>query len=77
MNPPAKSLTIDAQNKIKIVGNEKFTMTLAPATGLFTGTFYDADNKLRTFNGAVLQKQNSGAGLFKGNGQTGSVELSR
>lgn len=77
MSPPAQNFAINAQNKINIVGNEKFTMTLAPATGLFTGTFLDIGNKSRTFKGAVLQKQNRGAGLFKGNGQTGTVEVSR
>jgi hypothetical protein len=70
-----KNLTIDAKNKIKIVGNEKFTMTLAPASGLFTGTFYDTAAKLRTFNGAILQNRATGAGLFRGNGQTGTVEI--
>lgn len=75
VNPAVKNLTIDALNKIRIVGDGKFTMTLEPATGLFTGTFLDAGNKSRTFKGAVLQKQNRGAGLFKGEKQTGNVEL--
>ena len=70
-----RDVTIDVKNKIKIVGTEKFTMTLAPSTGLFSGTFYDAQKKARAFKGAVLQKQNSGAGLFKGIDQTGAVEL--
>ncbi len=77
VNPAVKNVTIDVQNRVKITGNDRFTMTLRPSTGLFQGAFYDTAKNLRTFRGAVLQKQNRGAGLFKGSGQTGNVELSR
>lgn len=77
MNPGTKDLTIDSQNNIKITGNEAFTMTLAPASGLFSGKIYDTQEKVWPFKGAVLQKQNRAAGLFKGNDATGSVELDR
>ncbi|MEA3213458.1 MAG: hypothetical protein QOE70_6515 [Chthoniobacter sp.] len=85
-DPATKHLTIDSRNRVKILGSERFMMTLLPApvpaaipppppTGVFSGTFYDTEKKARPFKGVVLQKQNVGFGLVKGNGATGSVEL--
>lgn len=51
-------------------------MTPAPATGFFSGKFYDTQQKAWPFKGSVLQKQNRGAGLFKGTCAT-AVALER
>lgn len=72
--PANKELTIDnTSNKVKIVGAEKFTMTIAAKTGLFSGTFYDTAGKARKFYGILLQDQNLGRGYFKGLNQFGHV----
>jgi hypothetical protein len=72
--PAPKTLTLSTANTVSIVGSEKFTMSIALATGLFSGNFLDpGTGKLKAFSGAVFQIGETGSGLFIGNGQTGTV----
>jgi hypothetical protein len=75
--PATKSLNVDTGNLIHILTNERFSMSLAGPTGLFSGTFVDTAKTVRTFHGAVLQKQGIGGGVFIGSRATGSVLLQR
>jgi hypothetical protein len=49
----------------------KLTFTVAPGTGLFSGSFLNGTNY--SFKGAVFQKQSLGAGVFLSKTQSGSV----
>ena len=52
------------------------TLSVRASTGLFTGRFLHSDNHLKAFRGAILQKQNYGAGQFVDfEGQAGNVDL--
>ena len=58
------------------VSSNKLTITLALPTGLFTGSVMVPNSgKVITFNGALLQKLNSGYGCFLGTNQSGEVLL--
>jgi hypothetical protein len=51
-------------------------MKLDPSTGHFSGSFADLGlNKTVHFEGSSLQLDGSGAGLFQGSNETGSVSL--
>jgi hypothetical protein len=73
--PSPKVVNVDTSNHVKITGSEKFSFTITPATGLFTGVFLDTELKTHSFSGAILQKQDLGVGIFSGPHQTGSVVL--
>jgi hypothetical protein len=67
---------ISPTNTVSSSNDKAFTMKLTLATGAFTGTFADpGGGKPKAFSGVVFQKQNICAGLFSGNGQTGSIEI--
>lgn len=70
-------LSVDAAAHFTPLNSPGFKLTLAPATGLFTGQFREGNSTLlRAFGGAFLQKTGEGYGLFKGKErQTGAVEL--
>jgi hypothetical protein len=71
----AKALTISPKDKVTYAGSDKFSLTFASHTGLFSGSFSDTGT-LRHFAGAVLQSGSSGVGLFQEkSGKTGSVIL--
>jgi hypothetical protein len=73
VNPTQKPLEVNA-NKVSTTDGERFQMSFAKS-GLFSGTFYDANGKGWKFNGAVLQQAGLGGGLFKGAGQVGNIDL--
>jgi hypothetical protein len=51
-------------------------LRIAPANGLFSGTFVDPLTGLRgSIKGAVLKKQNTGAGAFRAKNAVGGVCL--
>lgn len=55
-----------------------FKMTIAPASGLFAGTFIHPGTKKTTaFSGVVFQKQNLATGVFAGSSKSGYVSLRR
>jgi hypothetical protein len=65
---------IDANNKVTVVGNDRFTLNLISASGLFTGRGTDpSTGKAIPFKGALLQKRAAGFGQFLGTNQTGQV----
>ena len=55
-------------------GIPPFTLSLAPATGLFSGTV-EAFNRKVPFSGALLQPLNGGSGLFQSPTVTGAVQI--
>jgi len=60
----------------KVTSTNKMTLSITTASGLFKGTAVDpVTGKTLSFNGAVLQKQNRGAGFFLQSDQTGRVLL--
>ncbi len=78
LNPsaPQEKLFLSTLNTVSLVSGPPFTMKLTLTTGVFAGTFADPGGiRPRAFGGVLFQKQNLGAGLFLGNGQTGSVNL--
>ena len=72
-----KVLSWGTDNKVFGFGLEPFKMSIAPSTGLFSGSFKDqGTGKMKNYNGALLQKPEIGAGYFLGNGgTTGEVEV--
>jgi hypothetical protein len=68
-------LTWLSNNKVITATSEPFKMTISASSGLFTGSFTDSTGKTNTFNGALLQTPNIGAGWFLGNGLTGGVKI--
>jgi List-Bact-rpt repeat protein/CARDB protein len=70
------NVLISTANTVSCSNDKAFTMKLTLTTGAFTGTFADpGGGKPKAFSGVVFKKQNIGAGLFLGNGQTGSIEI--
>jgi hypothetical protein len=64
--------TLDANNKVSTT--DKTTLSFTTSSGLFKGSAVDpATRKSIPFTGAVLQKQNSGAGNFRQGNQVGRV----
>lgn len=74
--PADRLLTLTPDNRVLATGGEPFSFTITPGSGLFTGSFRDpATGRSHSFRGAVIQESNRAAGLFLGDGATGSVEL--
>ncbi len=72
--PITNSFALDSANRISTA--DKLTLTFTSASGLFRGTAVDLETgRSIPFSGAVLQKQNRGAGLFRLSEQTGRVIL--
>lgn len=68
----SNSVTLDVNNKVSLCDTNRFKLSIKAKTGLFSGSFIDPSTaKSTTFNGALLQKQNDGAGFFLSGGQTG------
>jgi Calx-beta domain/Chitobiase/beta-hexosaminidase C-terminal domain len=68
-------LLVGASNTVKPTGSgNPFTFSYDSAKGFFSGYLYDF-KKSYFYRGAVLQKQNYGAGLFTGNNVTGNVRF--
>jgi hypothetical protein len=72
----SNSVTLNTNNKVTLCTTNGFKLTITTKTGLFSGSFVNpATSKPTKFNGALLQKQNDGAGLFLGTDQTGFVAV--
>jgi PKD repeat protein len=64
-------VTLTAGN---VVLSTNLTLKITTSTGLFKGSFRRAENGSRVrFQGAILQKQNFGSGLFLGTNESGFV----
>jgi hypothetical protein len=73
-----KSVVISSNGTVTVSppDNDQLILTILPQTGQFRGSFFNAAiNKNVTFNGLVLQSDNSGAGLFAGTNRTGFFTL--
>ena len=73
-----KTVVIDADGGVTVspVGSDQLFLAIQPTTGLFSGSFVNAGiNKRVNLNGALLQSDNSGAGLFPGMNRTGFITL--
>lgn len=72
----SNSVTLNANDKVTLCVTNGFKLTLTARTGLFSGSFVNpATSKPTMFKGALLQKQNDGAGLFLGTDQTGFITV--
>jgi hypothetical protein len=72
----SNSVTLNTANMITLCVTNGFKLTITTKTGLFSGSFVNPNTSKPTkFNGALLQKQNDGAGLFLGTDQTGFVAV--
>ena len=72
----ANSVTIDAVGKVTNTSDNKLTMSISRATGLFNGSATPPGaTQAIPFKGAILQKQNRGAGFFLNLIDSGAVEL--
>jgi hypothetical protein len=72
----SNSVTLNTNDKITLCVTNGFKLTLTARTGLFSGSFVNpATSKSTMFKGALLQKQNDGAGLFLDTDQTGFVTI--
>jgi plastocyanin len=72
-------VNLEPNNKVRnLTTNQPLTMSIALPTGLFSGSVKVDDGgvkKTLAFKGAVLQRQNLGAGFFLGTNESGSVLL--
>ena len=60
----------------KVTSTNKMSLSISTSSGLFTGSVVNpATKKTIPIHGAVLQKQNIGAGYFLGTNETGEVFL--
>jgi hypothetical protein len=72
----SNSVRLNVNNKVSLCGTNGCKLTITTRTGLFSGSFVNpATAKSTAFRGALLQKQNVGAGLFLGADQTGFVTV--
>jgi hypothetical protein len=72
----SNSVTLNPNNKVTLCVTNGFKLTITARTGLFSGSFVNpVTSKPTTFKGALLQKQNDGAGFFLGTDQTGFVTV--
>ena len=74
--PFSNDILWGAKNKITNLGDNKLTLTINTASGLFTGTVTSPESgKPLKFLGALLQKQNTGSGFMLGTNQSSLVVL--
>ena len=74
----SKFATLNSANLLTIAapGTSRLAVQIIPVTGLFRGTVVDTQTgATRNFQGAFLQKQNVGSGLFRGVNRTGYVNI--
>jgi hypothetical protein len=73
-----QALRIDSNNRVRAVAPNQagLSLRIMPGSGLFSGSFLDSATGVRgTIKGAVLEKQNAGAGAFRAKGSVGGVSL--
>lgn len=69
-------VALDSANRFSNLGPNPLNLTLSTSSGLFQGSMVDpATGKSIAFYGALLQKQNRGAGYFSNTNQVGRVLL--
>ncbi len=75
VSPLAATVTLSPANLFTLTGAVGTKLTLAPKTGLLSGSFPGASGKPVKFNGALLQSQRIGRGVFVLPDKTGPVTL--
>ncbi|MEA3208287.1 MAG: large repetitive protein [Chthoniobacter sp.] len=73
-----QALSVDPSNHVEPMepNDAKATLKINPATGLFTGTFeHPVSGQSTKFQGAILQKQERGAGAFFTNTEVGGAGM--
>ena len=69
-------VAIDSRNRVSNLSGSRLSLVILTSSGLFQGRIVDpATGRSIPFNGAVLQKQNRGAGYFLNGRQSGRVLL--
>ncbi len=69
-------IALDAKGKVTNQSTNKLSLSISSSSGLFSGSVTPPlGGKVIPFKGAVLQKQNRGAGFFPGTNQNGGVSL--
>jgi hypothetical protein len=72
----ANDVTLDAAGKVTNLDTNKMSLNLNKSSGLMTGSFTPPPGtRALPLKGAVLQKQNRGAGYFLGTNSSGRVSL--
>jgi uncharacterized protein (DUF2147 family) len=75
-NPFANAIAVGASSKVFNLSTNKLSLSIATASGLFKGSVTDpSSGKSFSFSGALLQKQNSGAGFLLGTNRSSQVAL--
>ena len=74
MQPFTNDVTLRLNNKVTNGSSNKLVLTIVPATGLFNGTAMTPDTgRTIVFKGALLQRQDFGAGYFLDTNRIGQV----
>ena len=72
----ANAIVLGASSKVINLAANKLSLSIATASGLFKGSVTDpSSGKSFAFSGALLQKQNAGAGFLLGTNRSSSVVL--
>jgi cyclophilin family peptidyl-prolyl cis-trans isomerase len=72
----ANDVTLDAAGKVTNLDTNRLSLNLNKSSGLMTGSFTPpAGTRALPLKGAVLQKQNRGAGYFLGTNSSGRVSI--
>jgi hypothetical protein len=76
VNPFVNAIALGAGSKVTNLGSNKLSLSIATASGLFKGSVTDpSTGKSFSFSGALLQKQNAGAGFLLGTNRSSRVVL--
>ena len=74
MQSITNEIVLSGNNRVTNQSNNRLSVSITTSSGLFRGSVIDpATGRSIAFNGAVLQKQNVGKGVFLGTNQTGRV----
>lgn len=72
----AEVIKLDTNSRVTVTqNNDRFTMSITPATGAFLGSFVTPTGEKRKFTGAIFQKLNIARGVFLGLDQAGLIEI--
>ena len=72
------TMTVNSASKVTVQAPaaDKLTIAISPRTGLFSGSFVDPHSlKQRRYQGAFLQVQEEGGGVFVGETETGNMDI--
>ncbi len=74
--PLTNLVALVSNRQILNLGPNRLSLSISFPSGIFTGRVVDRlSSRTLTFGGVVLQAQNTGAGFFLDQGQSGSVVL--